>query len=434
MQSVPKAAIDRSTSPPLNARLRIGMAVYGDITHDSRVRREAETLASSGHHVVLACLPGAQPSGWAPAGIHVLALLPTRGRTLPGTSDPFRSLTRRRRKLAPLHRIAWLVGYLANLRAWGDQVVAAIGEADAWHVHDLPALVAISSHVPNATPIVYDSHELFLDTGIAGRLPRALRFLVRLEERRRVARVDTLITVNRELAAELNRRYRPRRTVVVHNCPRWTAPYVGPDLLRTATGIPPNAPIVLHHGLLARARGLEVLTEAMFEPGLEDSHLVLLGYGGLRDSMRALSRDPRFAGRLHVIDAVPVREVLDWISSASVGAIALPATDMNLRLATPNKLFECLAAGVPVVVSDLPAIRRIVDDPRGALGTFCDPTRPKSVALAIRSILEMEPPGRLALRSRCFAAAKQRWNWESEVQGLTATYERIAAESSRHAR
>jgi glycosyltransferase involved in cell wall biosynthesis len=278
---------------------------------------------------------------------------------------------------------------------------------------------------------VYDSHELFLNTGIAGGLPRVLRFLVRMEERRRVRRIDTLITVNEELAHVLNRRYRPQRTVVVHNCPARTTPYEGPDLLRLATGIPPSTPIVLHHGLLAKHRGLEVLTEAMLEPGLESAHLVLLGYGGLRDSMRTLSGTPRFSGRVHVLDAVPVEEVLNWISSANVGAIALPATDMNLRLATPNKLFECLAAGVPVVVSDLPAVRRIVDDEAGPLGAICDPTRPASVALAIRSILELKPAERLALRNRCLVAARDRWNWEAEVQGLVETYHRIAAERPR---
>jgi glycosyltransferase involved in cell wall biosynthesis len=428
MQLDRRAAIDSATTAPLEGRLRIGMAVYGDLTHDSRVRREAETLAKSGHRVVLACLPGTGPNGWSPAGVYVLPLLPGRGGPLPGTSGPFGSGQRPRRWLAPVDRVAWLIGYLRNLRSWGDQVVAAIGDADVWHVHDLPALVAISAHVRTDSPIVYDSHELFLDTGIAGRLPAALRSLVRLEEQKRVRRVDTLITVNQELAAVLDRRYHPRRTVVVHNCPARTAPYDGPDLLRLATGIPPSAPIVLHHGLLAGHRGLEVLTEAVLEPGLESVHLVLLGYGGLRESLSALSRTPRFAGRVHVLDAVPVGEVLNWISSASVGAIALPGTDMNLRLATPNKLFECLAAGIPVVVSDLPAVRRIVDDPAGALGTICDPTRPASVALAIRSILELNAAERLVLRNRCFAAARDRWNWETEVQGLIETYERIAAE------
>jgi glycosyltransferase involved in cell wall biosynthesis len=427
------AAIDSATTPPHEGRLRIGMAVYGDLTHDSRVRREAETLVASGHHVHLACLPGAGPSGWSPFGVDVLALLPGRGGTLPGTSGPFSSVSRPRRWLAPVDRVARIVGYLGNLREWGGQVVAAIGEADAWHVHDLQALVAISAHVRTGTPIVYDSHELFLDTGIAGSLPRALRSLVRLEEQRMVRRIDTLITVNRELAGVLNRRYRPQRTVVVHNCPARTAPYDGPDLLRLATGIPPSAPIVLHHGLLSSHRGLEVLTEAMLEPGLESAHLVLLGYGGLRDSMRVLSGTQRFAGRVHVLDAVPVEEVLNWISSADVGAIALPGTDMNLRLATPNKLFECLAAGVPVIVSDFPAVRRIVYDPAGPLGTICDPTRPASVALAIRSILELKPAERLALKNRCLAAARDRWNWETEVQGLIETYQRIAAERPRPA-
>ena len=139
--------------------------------------------------------------------------------------------------------------------AVGGEVVAAIGRTDAWHLHDLPALVAISGHTRDATPMVYDSHELFLDQGAALRLPSPVRSVLRFDERRRVKRVDTLVTVNADLAAVLGRRYRPARIAVVHNCPPRTAAYEGPDLLREAAGIPAGTPVVLHHGALTPAGG-----------------------------------------------------------------------------------------------------------------------------------------------------------------------------------
>jgi glycosyltransferase involved in cell wall biosynthesis len=405
-------------------RLRIGMAAYGDIAHDSRVQREAEALAASGHDVVLACLPSRGPLRWSPEGIMILPLLPRVSRTLPGT--PALSAGPHRAGGRQMALIGWLSGYIANLRAWGAQVARAVGRVDVWHLHDLTALSAISPYVSTRVPLVYDSHELFLDTGSPASLPRPARYLLQREESRRIRSVHTLITVNKELARVLTERYRPRRVMVVHNCPPKAGARPGPDRLRAATGIAADAPIILHHGSLTSGRGIEVLPDVMLQPGLERAHLVLLGFGSLAERMRALSRDGRYGGRIHVVDAVPRRELLDWITTADVGAIARPVTDLNFELSTPNKLFECMAAGVPVVASG-GAMADIVEGPAGALGVMCDPDSSASIAAAIVSLLELSPAERAAMRARCLAAARERWNWEAESAKLVSLYDELAA-------
>ena len=328
---------------------------------------------------------------------------------------------------AALDSARWLVGYIRNLLAWGRHVAEAVDPVDVWHLHDLPALVAISNRVDRSVPIVYDSHEIFLDTGTADRLPRPLRRLVGLVEARLVRRVDTLITVNGELATILGQRFRPARTLVVHNCPPWAPPVVGLDRLRAATGILASTPLILHHGSLSRDRGIETLVEALQLPELAGAHLALLGFGELRDMLSALALEVRFGGRLHILDPVPTEELREWVATADIGAIAMPATSLNLRMSTPNKLFECLSAGVPVVVSNFPAVTAIVNDPLGSLGASCDPSTPASVASAIASILQLPVDERQAMRDRCLAAARDRWNWETESRGLIGLYERIAS-------
>ena len=112
-----------------------------------------------------------------------------------------------------------------------------------------------------------------------------------------------------------------------------------------------------------------------------------------------------------------------------VGALPIQRSTLNHYLATPNKLFECLAAGVPVVASDFPAIRSIVTgDPDGPLGVLCDPTSVDAVAEG--DPVDAGPPGmRTAqtLRDRCLTAAHERWNWEGEVAGLVALHRELAA-------
>jgi glycosyltransferase involved in cell wall biosynthesis len=402
------------------------MALYGDISYDSRVLREAATLAADGLEVIVSCLAGEQTADVLPSGVTLQVLRPTVAQVVPGTPSPF-TTPRSKRRFAIAARVAWIRGYSANLRAWGRMVRNACGDVDAWHLHDLTGLVAVAPGVHRTVPIVYDAHELFLETGTALHLPGPARAALRAYERHLVARAAAVVTVNDALAAVLRARYRPARIVVVHNCPeRWSRSDEEPDSLRDAAGIDAAVPVVLYHGALSAYRGIEQLMGSLLEPGLDDVHLVLLGYGELRDRYVAEATDPRWGGRVHVLDPVAPPRLLSWVASADVGAMPIQPSTLNHRLSTPNKLFECLAAGVPVVASDFPSMRHVVeDDPTGALGVVCDPTRVDAVAAAIRSLLTLEPSAREALRARCFEAVRTRWNWDVQVEGLVRLYRDI---------
>jgi glycosyltransferase involved in cell wall biosynthesis len=119
------------------------------------------------------------------------------------------------------------------------------------------------------------------------------------------------------------------------------------------------------------------------------------------------------------------------VASADVGVMAIQASTLNHRLSSPNKLFESIATGLPVVVSNFVEMRRIVlDDPDGPLGAVCDPADPASIAAAIRSILDLDLAARADLRARCLRAAHNRWNWETESAKLVALYASLAEEAT----
>jgi glycosyltransferase involved in cell wall biosynthesis len=183
---------------------------------------------------------------------------------------------------------------------------------------------------------------------------------------------------------------------------------------------------VLYHGGFQRDRGLDQLADAMFEPELEGAHLVFLGYGPDQPKLERRAADPRAKGRLHVVPAVPSDELLEWVADADVGAMPNQPATLNERYSTPNKLFECLGAGTPVVSSDTPERRAIVvEDPFGPLGRVCDPTSTRSLAGAIRALLEAPAAERAELRARCRAAALDHMNWESEAARLVALYRQL---------
>ena len=122
----------------------------------------------------------------------------------------------------------------------------------------------------------------------------------------------------------------------------------------------------------------------------------------------------------HVLEPVPPAELLSWVASADVGGVLIQKSTLNHYLSTPNKLFECLAAGVPVVASDFPTMRRIVVEDPGTPGGGLRPSRVDDVAAELRLILGLEAAAARSLRDRCAAAAQSRWNWEAESVALTS--------------
>ncbi len=463
---------------------RIVMFVYNDCTTDARVLREAASLVRAGHSVTIMARPkdvtskemerewrdGFEivrvplPTGWK--RWYILARYPWRGRwwvrfrllfdlrrgpkgwaelvwLLPVTvawlgwtavRTPFNLLFRKLRagQRPGGDTIDWLTRWQWSIGGWARAAAAVAPEADAYHGHDLsglPGAVAASARhgrtAPGTRPaLVYDSHEIYVESGRIAKLPSWARRILARQERRWVRGIDALVTVNQSLAEDLGRRYGPRRVVVVRNCPaRWEPPVPRPDLLRAAAGVPQGCPLVLYHGGFSAHRGMEEIAEAIMQPGMDEVHAVFLGYGSERASLELRAEDPRYGGRLHVLSAVPPHELPPWVASADVGVMPIQRSTLNHYLSTPNKLFESLAAGVPVVVSDFPEMRRIVlQDPDSPLGAACDPADPASVAGAIRGILALPPDEAEALRGRCLRAAHERYNWETEVSHLVGLY------------
>jgi glycosyltransferase involved in cell wall biosynthesis len=405
---------------------RVAMVIYGDVSYDSRVQKEANSLVQAGHEVTIFCLDGSPETMRMVDPRVEVRRVPVRGRRgLPHAPSPFLQSTGRLAR--PVARVRWLGVYVRNLVSWGRAVRRLASGYDTWHVHDFTGLVAAWIARPVQVALVYDVHDLFLETGTGARLPRSMRWAVRRLERRLVRRADLVVTVNDGLADRFRALVRPGRLQVVHNCAAsWTAPDPRPTLIRDALGLGGDEPVLLYHGILDRARGLEMLFEAVLDPNLRRAHLVLLGAGHDRERLAQLAMEPRFGGRVHLLDPVPPSDLLPWVASADVGAMPMPPATLNLFLSTPNKLFECLAAGVPVVVSDFPVVRRIVvDDPDGPLGRTCDPTSAGDVARALHEIVGLDASAAAELRGRCERAARERWNWEKQVAPMLEAYGRL---------
>jgi glycosyltransferase involved in cell wall biosynthesis len=408
---------------------RVVMFVMNTIEYDRRVLREATTLASTGHEVTVVGLRSDDelPAREDRAEGFTIKRVPVPWQPMSHRPGSARGGNGRASVAAPARgAIRWLVRSRMRWSGWSQAALSVTPAADVYHGHDLPGLgVAAAARARHrGSRLVYDSHDLFVESGANARRPRWAKSLLAMSERHLYATTDHLVTVNHGIAEQLHRRYGEKPTAVVHNCvPRWTPTADDRTLLRKAAGVPESAPLVLYHGGFSANRGLGQLIHAIELPALERAHLVLLGYGPMEAELRSLAESPSVNGRIHVLEPVPP-DVLDrYVAGADAVAILNQPASLNELLSTPNKLFEALGAGVPVVTSDFPLRRQIVvESADGPLGVMCDPTDRSSIAAALATLLTQPDDAREAQRLRCLAAAHRRWNWEREQESLLAAY------------
>ena len=370
------------------------MLLHKSVEFDSRVRREASALAAAGHQVTvleLAPVPPGQP--WLD-GFRRRSVLPPAvlRRSLPWH----------------LYRGAFLLWFI-----WGILSV----RPQAVHAHDAAMLVpgAVGAWACGAA-LVYDSHELA--TGVPYR-ERGWDWLVRAIERAIVPRCAAVITVSDGIAARLRDRYRLKRTpTVVRNV---TALSVnGAGGLRRRVGLDATAPLVLHQGAPAPERGCEVLLEAV--ASLPAVNVVFLGdpEPGYGEQLASEIERRGLADRVTTVGSIPLDELLAHTSEADVGVTLLQDTCENHRLALPNKLFEYIAAGVPVVASALPETQRLVEGYR--VGWCVSPGDSAELAAALEGALAARDDTGLAARLRAAAAEL---HWSREQARLLRLYDEL---------
>ena len=257
--------------------------------------------------------------------------------------------------------------------------------------------------------VIYDAIDDALASNAALGVPRPI-----LSRRRRIetgwARAaDATVTVNDELAQRLGRRWRTGKPLlVVPNVPEPPALPVEPVDLRSAAGLPDTVRVVLFQGRLGPGLGLEAAADAVLQ--VPDAALVLLGFGRGVAEAQARDRDPRYRGRHITLAARHPDELLAWTAAADVAIIPLPPLSANQRASTPNKFWEALASGTPVVVvSGLTAMERLVRE--HDLGAVAASASSDDLAAAIRVVLDRLAAEGPAWRTRIAALAAERFAW-----------------------
>lgn len=282
--------------------------------------------------------------------------------------------------------------------------------------NDLPMLpVAARLADTCGARLVYDSHELYSEQ----EFPAVERKRWQTVERKYIGRCDAVITVNESIANELERRYSLSGVHIILNAERCSEPPNPSRYWHETYRLPADALILLFQGGLSANRNLEQMVQAMH--GLQNPavHLVLLGDGEMQPMLAKLVQRHQLIGRVHLHPAVPQDRLLALTAAADAGIIPYQAICLNNLYCTPNKMFEFIAAGLPILASDLPEIRRIVVG--YDIGTVADVGNADQIRAKIQDFFAV--PARLVHWRRNLQTTRSLVSWEVEAKKLLRIYE-----------
>jgi glycosyltransferase involved in cell wall biosynthesis len=299
-------------------------------------------------------------------------------------------------------------------------------QTDIYHAHDEGALPACSIAAwLRRKPLVFDAHELPFEQRVHKRWPR-LQALAKRVIALIVPRCAGVITVSPPIVREITTQYHPKSIALVRNIPAYQYAVKG-TRLHQALGLDPQVRVALYQGVLHSSRGLEYIVQAarFLAPGII---IALMGSGSKKTlaDLESLIVSEGVIDRVKLLPAVPYGELLTWTASADLGLIVYdPSDSLNVLMCLPNKLFEYVMAGVPVLASQLPAVGEILTTYE--VGRIVASLTPQAVGEGINSLLTDEAALAL-MHENALQAAQQELCWEHERAHLLLLYSRVVAE------
>jgi glycosyltransferase involved in cell wall biosynthesis len=399
-------------------RKKVGMHVLGTVVTDPRVLREAAALVEAGYDVSIVDIEeeGSHQREEELRGINLQHVL-----------MPPAFFTTRLDKWTLIRVSKLFVN--TTLRLLQTQ-------ADVYHGHEVSGL--LPCYVAGALrrkPVIFDAHEMPLEErpiSELGTSRRMLRQLLMVMLRYIVPHCAGVITVSPPIVEELIKRYRLSGVTLIRNVPPYRQ-VEKTNRLREKLDLDSNVRIALYQGYLQPNRGLDRLIRAAkyLEP---NTVIVMMGKNRktTQAQLEALIASEGVTDRVKIIPPVPYEELLEWTSSADIGLnVASPTYSLNVKYFLPNKLFEYLMAGVPVLTSPLPAMVEVVKSHEA--GQVLPSLEPEEIGKSINAMLA-DPTALARMSSNAIAATREEYNWEKECEKLIGLYRSIfpdgAAEKS----
>ncbi len=265
-------------------------------------------------------------------------------------------------------------------------------------------------------PVVYDSHEYFTDLPEI-RDKKFVKFVWDAIEKRIFPHLRYVITVSDSIANLYKTKY-GIRPVVVKNCSLLSSGIK--PLSRDEIGIDENSFVVILQGTgINIDRGAEELVQAVSE--MENVTLIIAGSGDVVPALKDMTIKLKADDRIMFIPPLPWEELMRYTKAADAGMVLGKDTNINYRFSLPNKLFDYLSAGIPVISSNLEEITNIVT--KYCCGIILPEVTPEEIADTIR-ILSDNRELLSSLKINTLKASEE-LSWEKESEKVKTFYSEL---------
>jgi len=295
-----------------------------------------------------------------------------------------------------------------------------------FHKYDILVSNDLDTLLPNwlvsklkRIPLIYDSHEYF--TGVPEIQNRPFVKLVwKSIEKSIFPHLKYIMTVSDSIAELYNTEYNIR-PITVRNCSRRADGII--SYTREKIGVDPDHLLLILQGTgINMNRGGEELVDAVSQS--EGVSLLVAGSGDMLDMLKRKVTDLCLNDRVKFIPKVSWEKLLCYTKSADAGVSLDMNTNINYEFSLPNKLFDYIVAGIPVIASDLPEIRKIIMDNK--CGILISEVIPVNISSAIKKL--RDNPALLAELKKKSLVASEIINWEIESEKVKSLYTRVINE------
>ncbi|MGO1489462.1 MAG: glycosyltransferase [Arachnia sp.] len=295
---------------------------------------------------------------------------------------------------------------------------------DVLHVHHPQALLAARDALRamrgqgRDVKFWYDARENFAGIPELEKGLRAGHDALIACERVMIGEADVVSTVSEPIADVLqqNNSLAVRPSVLLNMPP--LSPLTGPTTVREAAGLGPDVPIALYSGTMSWARGIETIIKGLASMPA-DVHLVIVSVPlphPMIPKLEALAQEHGVEDRLSFVGPVSQDQLLHYLSGADVAVHPLPGGSPNHDAAMPNKLFEYLHAGLPLVVSDARLMAEFVTD--NGVGRVFTSEDPVSFGEQVGALLADRPLERVS-------EVAATYSWQGQEESIIAAYNQL---------
>jgi len=270
-------------------------------------------------------------------------------------------------------------------------------------------LISKIKHVP----LIYDSHEYFTEVPELVNRP-VVQKVWKAIEHFIFPRLTDVFTVNDTIADLFYDEY-GIRPVVVRNIP----PKAGDSIIKTRKelGLPENKKILIMQGAGINVhRGAEEMVEAM--QLIENTVLLIIGGGDVVGWLKKRVLELNISDKVIFKPRMPYADLMHYTTNADAGLTLDKGTNLNYRFSLPNKLFDYIQAGIPVIASPLPEIQKVIDTYQ--VGCYIPDHEPENMANKINEVIADQEQMKIWKKNCSFASLEL--NWEKEEKKVIDIY------------